>query len=174
MNRLGDYSDDEIYQVLREIPFSLSEAARRLKVSPEELGRWLAARTLQRRVGYAYDEETWRALTCPHCGSTGPPVFIDDPREYLLPAYGGIMDSKSLVALALEGECASCQIEYHEASDTWVPVDFILTGSIGYQDWNRPLIIIDGRELPWEEFGRLVLTHEGWNFRLQFIDPSEA
>lgn len=109
MRTIDDYSDDDISAATGAGPFSIVQTAERLGVSPEELGRRLAAQTLHMKVRYAYDKETLEALTCPHCGKVGPPVFIDDPRDYLLPAYGGVMDSKSIVGLMLEGECGACQ-----------------------------------------------------------------
>jgi len=108
MKTIDDYSDEDIFAALSAGPFSIVGAAQRLGVSPEELGRRLAARTLRTKVRYAYDKETLEALRCPHCSEVGPPVFIDDPRDYLLPAYGGVMDSESIVGLMLEGECGAC------------------------------------------------------------------
>lgn len=36
-----------------------------------------------------------------------------------------------------------------------------------------PVIVIDGRELTWEEFGRMLLSFEGWQFRLEIVDRTE-
>jgi len=36
-----------------------------------------------------------------------------------------------------------------------------------------PVVVIDGRELTWEEFGRMLLSFEGWQFRLEIIDRTE-
>jgi len=36
-----------------------------------------------------------------------------------------------------------------------------------------PLLVIDGREVSWEEFGRMLMTFEGWQFRMEIGDPSE-
>lgn len=36
-----------------------------------------------------------------------------------------------------------------------------------------PVMVIDGREFSWEEFGRMLLTHEGWQFKLEIVDSSE-
>ena len=108
MKKIDEYTRDEIFSALGAGPYSVIQAAKRLDVSPEDLGRRLAADTLQEKVRYAYDKQTLEALTCPHCGKVAPPVLIDDPRDYLLPAYGGIMDSKSIAGLMLEGECGAC------------------------------------------------------------------
>ncbi|WP_176599265.1 MULTISPECIES: DUF7713 domain-containing protein [Sphingobium] len=36
-----------------------------------------------------------------------------------------------------------------------------------------PLLVIDGREVSWEEFGRMLITFEGWRIHLEIQDPSE-
>ena len=41
------------------------------------------------------------------------------------------------------------------------------------EDGSVPLIVVDGREITWEEFGRMMLTCEGWQFRLEIRDKSE-
>lgn len=37
-----------------------------------------------------------------------------------------------------------------------------------------PALIVDGRDISWEEFGRMLSTFEGWQFKLQILDPSDA
>ena len=36
-----------------------------------------------------------------------------------------------------------------------------------------PVVVVDGREFTWEEFGRMLLSFEGWQFRLKIIDRTE-
>jgi hypothetical protein len=36
-----------------------------------------------------------------------------------------------------------------------------------------PVVVIDGREVSWAEFGHMVMTFEGWQFKLEFRDMSE-
>lgn len=36
-----------------------------------------------------------------------------------------------------------------------------------------PMLVIDGREVLWEEFGRMLMTFEGWQFRMEIGDRSE-
>ena len=36
-----------------------------------------------------------------------------------------------------------------------------------------PLIVVDGQEISWEDFGRMLMTFEGWQFKLEIFDPSE-
>ena len=36
-----------------------------------------------------------------------------------------------------------------------------------------PVLIIDGQEVEWDQFGRMLMTFEGWRFHLEIQDPSE-
>ncbi len=36
-----------------------------------------------------------------------------------------------------------------------------------------PLIVVDGREISWEDFGRMLMTFEGWQFKLEIHDPGD-
>ena len=36
-----------------------------------------------------------------------------------------------------------------------------------------PLIVIDGKEIRWDEFGRMLMTYEGFHFKLEIFDRSE-
>ena len=40
-------------------------------------------------------------------------------------------------------------------------------------DGRVPLVVVDGREITWEEFGRMLMTFEGWQFKLEIRDMSE-
>jgi len=54
--------------------------------------------------------------------------------------------------------------------------NFLVRGRISCDtdaDERLPLLVIDGREVPWGEFGRMLMTFEGWQFRLDIRDRSE-
>lgn len=36
-----------------------------------------------------------------------------------------------------------------------------------------PLLVIDGKKIPWEEFARMLMSFEGFNFKMQIFDKSE-
>jgi hypothetical protein len=36
-----------------------------------------------------------------------------------------------------------------------------------------PLLVIDGHEVCWDEFGQMLMSFEGWQFRLEIVDRSE-
>jgi hypothetical protein len=50
---------------------------------------------------------------------------------------------------------------------------------LGAIEWDEtrggqvPLVIIDGREITWDELGRMLMTYEGWQFKLEIRDKSE-
>lgn len=41
------------------------------------------------------------------------------------------------------------------------------------RDGRVPLLVIDGQEVSWDEFGRMLTTFEGWQFRVAIRDRSE-
>jgi hypothetical protein len=41
------------------------------------------------------------------------------------------------------------------------------------EDERVPRVVIDGREISWDELGRMVAAFEGWQFKLEFHDLSE-
>ena len=49
----------------------------------------------------------------------------------------------------------------------------------GRIDWDEsavervPLLVIDGREISWNDFGRMLAAFEGWQFKLEIIDRSD-
>lgn len=40
-------------------------------------------------------------------------------------------------------------------------------------DERMPLLEIDGQEVTWEQFGRMLMTFEGWQFRMEIVDRCE-
>ena len=40
-------------------------------------------------------------------------------------------------------------------------------------DGRVPLLVIDGREITWDELGRMLMSFEGWQFKLTVGDKSE-
>jgi len=36
-----------------------------------------------------------------------------------------------------------------------------------------PMLVIDGRDVSWKELGRMLMTFEGWQFRMEIFDRSE-
>jgi len=36
-----------------------------------------------------------------------------------------------------------------------------------------PTLVVDGQQIRWHQFGHVLMTREGWQFRLQIRDPSD-
>jgi hypothetical protein len=54
--------------------------------------------------------------------------------------------------------------------------DQVVRGRIAWDDayeGRLPLMIIDGREVTWEDFGHMLMTFEGFHFQLNIRDKSE-
>jgi hypothetical protein len=52
----------------------------------------------------------------------------------------------------------------------------VVCGRIEWDDARNgrvPLLVIDGREIGWDEFGRMLMSFEGWQFKLTIRDKSE-
>lgn len=41
------------------------------------------------------------------------------------------------------------------------------------QDTYMPNVVVDGQEMSWTEFGRMISSFEGWQFKLEFLDRSD-
>lgn len=41
------------------------------------------------------------------------------------------------------------------------------------QEGRLPVVVVDGREISWDHFGRMLMSFEGWQFRLQILDRNE-
>ena len=53
------------------------------------------------------------------------------------------------------------------------PTHDVLRGRITMDSDTGAIFVIDGKPLSLEELGDLLLTHEGWQFRLQIIEPAD-
>lgn len=63
-------------------------------------------------------------------------------------------------------------IDFHEREI----IDSTLRGRIEWdesQPGHLPLVVVDGKEVSWDELGRMLMSMEGWQFRLDMADPSE-
>jgi len=38
---------------------------------------------------------------------------------------------------------------------------------------DSPIVIIDGKPFTWDEFGRMITSYEGWQFRLKIVDKTD-
>ena len=72
-------------------------------------------------------------------------------------------------------------IEWSDTTNNWqITKEDVVRAQItsdleSYEDYggHPPLIIIDGKEIKWEDFGRMLMTYEGFNFKLEIFDRSD-
>lgn len=78
--------------------------------------------------------------------------------------------------VAREIPLGSPQIEYFARADQWTPRGNVLrclVSDTSVEGEQEPLIEVDGKELSWREFGRLLCTYAGWGMRIEFT-PDDA
>jgi len=81
----------------------------------------------------------------------------------------------------VEQEVGRAYLEPNEVGGQVSGSAWTITGDevAGRVDWSgddsvrEPSVVIDGRRVDWDEFGRMVAGFEGWTFRMQFDDSSE-
>jgi hypothetical protein len=94
--------------------------------------------------------------------------IIGDPNDDLLVLLGRLI-AKMRRALSVKHVLSGnlgLQIADHR----------VVRGRIEYDDTREdrvPRLIIDGQEITWEELGRMLMTFEGWQFKLNIRDKSE-
>ena len=94
--------------------------------------------------------------------------IIGDPEEDLLVLLGRLIQKmrRALATKHLSEGQFGLQIADHRVVRGKFEADID-------QDGRVPLVIIDGKEITWNEFGRMLMTSEGSQFRLTVADKSE-
>ncbi len=93
--------------------------------------------------------------------------LVGDPEEDLFTLSGRLIQ-KIRHALSLK-----------HITDGELGLQIIDTTARGRIEWDDaengrvPLVVIDGREISWDKFGEMLMAFEGWNFKLEIIEPSD-
>ncbi len=93
--------------------------------------------------------------------------IIGDPEEDLLALFGRLVE-KIRSALSIK--------HLKQGSLGLQVADQVVRGQVEWdedEDGRAPLLVIDGREVTWEQFGRMLMTFEGWQFKLEIFDKSD-
>jgi hypothetical protein len=64
-------------------------------------------------------------------------------------------------------------IEKGDLTRYQITKESIVRGQITWddnEDGRIPCLVVDGKELSWEEFGRMLMTYEGFNFKLEIFE----
>lgn len=92
---------------------------------------------------------------------------VGDPEDDLLGLLGRLVERlrRMLSVRHLAGEGPETEI----ATQT-------VRGRIDWDDsavQRTPLLVIDGQEVSWNDFGRMLMAFEGWQFKLEIVDRSD-
>ncbi len=83
----------------------------------------------------------------------------------------------ALLGSLIERMRHSLSVRYLESGEDGARIaDQTVCGRIEWDeagDGRTPLLVIDGREVSWVEFGHMLMSFEGWQFRLAIRDRSE-
>jgi hypothetical protein len=103
----------------------------------------------------------------------------EEPRGYQFQALGDpegdLFAMMGQLVERMRRALASRHLEYDKQFG-WGIADFLVRGRITWdeeQDGHAPLLVIDGREITWEQFGRMLMSFEGWQFKLEIHDRSK-
>ena len=94
--------------------------------------------------------------------------IIGDPQDDLLVLLGRLIEKirRALSIKHVKNGELGLQIADHLVVQGRI-------GSDGTPGDRAPLIVVDGREITWREFGHMMLSCEGWQFKLEIRDKSE-
>jgi hypothetical protein len=105
-------------------------------------------------------------------------LTADAPGGYQFQILGKPDDEPlSLLGSLIERMRRSLSVKHLERGDYGLQIaDQMVCGRIDSdlsEEVRVPLLVIDGQEVSWHELGRMLMTFEGWRFRLAIIDRSE-
>jgi hypothetical protein len=99
-----------------------------------------------------------------------------EPRGYEFAIHGDAEeDLFGLFAKLLERIRRGLQRRHIEPGDLTrykITDEDIVRGHITW-DGEVPCLVIDGKELSWHEFGRMLMTYEGFHFKMEIFEGSE-
>jgi hypothetical protein len=106
-------------------------------------------------------------------------LFDEHPSGYRFQVIGGPEDDlMALLGKLIEKMRRALSIKHLEDGELGLQITDhqIVRGLVEWDDASdgrMPLLLIDGRQITWEEFGRMLMSFEGWQFKLEMRDISE-
>ena len=94
--------------------------------------------------------------------------IIGDPKDDLMVLLGRLIEKMR--------RALSCKHLTDDAHGRQIADQAVVRGRIEWDDdrgGRVPLLVIDGREIDWDEFGRMLMSFEGSQFKLNIADKSE-
>ena len=108
------------------------------------------------------------------CGDTITFLYelVGKPEEDRFVQLGRLVDRirRTLATQYLEDGRAGFQIKDMQVKGA-IEADMSDEGDL----WgsHMPMLVIDGRDVSWEELGRMLMTFEGFQFKLEMVDKSD-
>jgi hypothetical protein len=101
----------------------------------------------------------------------------DNPAGYRFQQIGNSDDEVfSLLGQLIQKIRKALSVRHIEEGDLGLRiVDSTVRGRIEWDETSGgllPLIVVDGREISWKAFGKMLTTFEGSQFKLELLDPS--
>ena len=124
------------------------------------------AHSFEFRTMLSGDVVTLRALEPLDKGKLGYEfLVVGDPEEDSMQLFGRLYDSmrRGLGRKHLVETDLGLQIGDEQVVRARIEWD-------SERDGRVPLLLIDGREIPWDELGRMLMTYEGFKFKLQIYE----
>jgi hypothetical protein len=117
----------------------------------------------------------------------GDKVFIqaleirdNDPKGYKFSTHGDaegdLFDLFTKLVERIRREMKRKHIEPGELTRYIITKEDVVRGHITWDDntdGQVPCLVIDGKELSWYEFGRMLMTYEGFHFKLEIFEGDE-
>ncbi|WP_031358042.1 DUF7713 domain-containing protein [Caballeronia sordidicola] len=102
----------------------------------------------------------------------------DEPSGYRFQIIGDpLADQFVLLGMLIEKMRRSLAVIHIRDTDLGLQIiDDTVRGRIewdGSDDSRMPCVVIDGRRVEWDELGHMLMTFEGWQFKLEVHDPSD-
>lgn len=107
------------------------------------------------------------------------PKLAEMSDDQILDLHNAIIRSQeevraSYVHVAKEIPPGRPQVSYFDKGQYWVPRGDVLRVLVHSNAGNdEPVIDIDGQAFTWHEFGRMLLTWEGWGVRMVMVPDDE-
>ena len=98
--------------------------------------------------------------------------LVGEPDEDRFVQLGRLVERirRTLATKYLEEGRDGLQIKDMEVKGT---IEADLSDEADVMGSSAPMLVIDGRDVSWEEFGRMLMTFEGFQFKLEIVDKSD-
>ena len=98
--------------------------------------------------------------------------LVGEPDEDRFVQLGRLVERirRTLATKYLEDGDAGLQIKDMEVKGT---IEADMSDEANLFGPRSPMLVIDGRDVSWEEFGQMLMTFEGFQFKLELVDKSD-